>query len=151
MMKKNKTIIPIFHQSKYILIFQSFILINTYVWFIIKQLDLFHETIIFKNLTRAQLGQIVDIQIQRLADRLAAMNLKLQLSEQARDFLAEKGHDPIYGARPLKRAIQKYIENPLSMEIIQGSIAEGSTIEADVQGEQIIFNHISHEENQTAK
>jgi len=107
------------------------------------------ETIIFKNLTQEQLGAIVDIQIQQLADRLAAMNLRLVLSEQARSFLAEKGYDPIYGARPLKRAIQKYIENPLSMEIIQGSIAAGSEIEADVQEEQIIFNHTSHGENQT--
>jgi len=107
------------------------------------------ETIIFKNLTPEQIGTIVDIQIRRLATRLAAMNLTLVLSEQARSFLAAKGYDPTYGARPLKRAIQKYIENPLSMEIIQGSLAEGSAIEADVQGEQIIFNQISHEENQT--
>ncbi len=97
------------------------------------------ETIIFQNLTPEQLGGIVEIQMQRLAARLAQMNIKLVLSGRARTFLAEKGYDQIYGARPLKRALQKYIENPLSMEIIQGNIAEGAEIEADVEGGQMVF------------
>ncbi len=97
------------------------------------------ETIIFDNLTQEQLGGIVEIQMQRLAARLAQMNIKLVLSGRARTFLAEKGYDQIYGARPLKRALQKYIENPLSMEIIQGNIAEGAEIEADVEGGQMVF------------
>jgi len=100
------------------------------------------EIIIFQNLTPEQIGKIVDIQMQRLGTRLAAINLKLVLSEKARSFLAEKGYDQIYGARPLKRAIQKYIENPLSMEIIKGSIAEGARIEADVEDGQIIFRSV---------
>lgn len=97
------------------------------------------ETIIFQNLTQEQLGGIVEIQMQQLAARLAQMNIKLVLSGRARTFLAEKGYDQIYGARPLKRALQKYIENPLSMEIIQGNIAEGAEIEADVEGGQMVF------------
>ncbi|MBW2321194.1 MAG: ATP-dependent chaperone ClpB [Deltaproteobacteria bacterium] len=83
------------------------------------------EVIIFDNLTQEQIAEIVDIQVKRLGSRLAQMNLALVLSENARTFLAEKGFDRIYGARPLKRAIQKYIENPLSMEILQGNIPEG--------------------------
>jgi ATP-dependent Clp protease ATP-binding subunit ClpB len=98
------------------------------------------EIIIFENLTQEQIGEIVDIQIKRLGSRLDQMNLALVLSENARIFLAEKGFDQIYGARPLKRAIQKYIENPLSMEILQGNIPEGTKIEADVEGERIVFN-----------
>ncbi len=68
------------------------------------------------------------------------MEITLSLSGNAMSFIAEKGYDQIYGARPLKRAMQKYIENPLSMEIIQGNITEGAEIEADVEGGQMIFS-----------
>ncbi len=98
------------------------------------------EIIIFHNLTEAQIGDIVDIQMKRLESRLAEMNITLVLSDNARAFLADKGFDRVYGARPLKRAIQKYIENPLSMEILQGNISEGTEVTADVEGDRIIFN-----------
>ena len=98
------------------------------------------EIIIFHNLTQEQIGAIVDIQMKRLESRLAEMNMVLTLSDDARAFLSEKGFDQIYGARPLKRAIQKYIENPLSMEILQGNISEGTKLKADVEGDQIVFN-----------
>ena len=97
------------------------------------------ETIIFHNLSQEQIGEIVDIQIQKLGARLAEMGMALVLSEDVRAFLAEKGFDPIYGARPLKRAIQKYIENPLSMEILRGKIPEGATFMADVQEGKVVF------------
>ncbi|MBW2574134.1 MAG: ATP-dependent chaperone ClpB [Deltaproteobacteria bacterium] len=97
------------------------------------------EIIIFDNLTQEQISEIVDIQIKRLGSRLAQMNLTLVLSEDARIFLSEKGFDRIYGARPLKRAIQKYIENPLSMEILQGNIPEGTKLRADVNEDRIMF------------
>ena len=97
------------------------------------------EIIIFHNLTQEQIGNIVDIQMKRLESRLAEMNMELVLSDGARAFLAEKGFDQIYGARPLKRAIQRYIENPLSMEILQGSISEGTKLKADVEGDRIVF------------
>ena len=98
------------------------------------------EIIIFHNLTQEQIGNIVDIQMKRLESRLAEMNMALTLSDEAKAFLAEKGFDRIYGARPLKRAIQKYIENPLSMEILQGNISEGTKLRADVEGDRIVFN-----------
>jgi len=97
------------------------------------------ETIIFHNLSQEQIGEIVDIQIQKLGARLAEMDMELVLSEDVRAFLAEKGFDPIYGARPLKRAIQKYIENPLSMEILEGKISEGAKFMADVQEGKVVF------------
>ncbi len=97
------------------------------------------ETIIFQNLNRDELKKIVDIQIKRLDKRLSEMNIELVLSDAARLLLAEKGYDQIYGARPLKRAIQKYVENPLSMEILKGDIAEGANIEADVEDGEIVF------------
>jgi ATP-dependent Clp protease ATP-binding subunit ClpB len=100
------------------------------------------EIIIFDNLTQEQIGEIVDIQIKRLGSRLAQMNLALVLSDNARNFLAEKGFDQIYGARPLKRAIQKYIENPLSMEILQGNIPEGTKLRADVKEDGVVFTPV---------
>jgi ATP-dependent Clp protease ATP-binding subunit ClpB len=87
------------------------------------------ETIIFLNLTADQIGAIVDIQMKRLARRLAERKITLHLSDGARQLLVDKGFDPIYGARPLKRAIQQYIENPLAMEILKGAIADGTTLE----------------------
>jgi ATP-dependent Clp protease ATP-binding subunit ClpB len=100
------------------------------------------ETIIFKNLTQKQLIEIVSIQVKKLRDRLAARNIDFMLSDRAMSFIAEKGYDPIYGARPLKRVIQQYIENPLSMEILRGNILEGARISADVDNDQIAFKSV---------
>ena len=97
------------------------------------------ETIIFQNLTPDEIVKIVDIQIQRLARRLADNDIELILSNGAKQFIAEKGYDPIYGARPLKRVIQQYIENPLSMEILKGTIAGGSRVSAEVADDQIVL------------
>ena len=97
------------------------------------------ETIIFHNLRPDQISAIVDIQMQRLKKRLLDQKINLTLSDEARDFLADKGYDPAYGARPLKRAIQQYIENPLAMEILNGHIAPGSLIEAQVNDGKIVF------------
>jgi ATP-dependent Clp protease ATP-binding subunit ClpB len=97
------------------------------------------ETIIFKNLTLEQIAEIVEIQVNKLRDRLAARNIDLILSETATSFIAAKGYDPIYGARPLKRVIQQYIENPLSMHILKGNILDGDRVSADIEGDQIVF------------
>lgn len=97
------------------------------------------ETIIFKHLTPDMLGEIVHIQMQELVKRLADQHIDLTLSTDVSAFLAEKGYDDVYGARPLKRAIQKYIENPLSMEILKGNVHEGMTIRADMGGEIVRF------------
>ena len=100
------------------------------------------ETIIFHNLTPEQIVDIVEIQIKRLAERLAENKIDLSLSESIKTLLAEKGYDANFGARPLKRAIQKYIENPLAMEILEGKIKEGTNIKADVEGDRIVFTPI---------
>ena len=97
------------------------------------------ETIIFFNLTADQISAIVDIQMKRLAKRLADRNIALELTLQARQLLADKGYDPIYGARPLKRAIQHYIENPLAMEILKGNIADGVRLQVDARGDEMVF------------
>jgi ATP-dependent Clp protease ATP-binding subunit ClpB len=100
------------------------------------------ETIIFKNLTLEQIIEIVEIQGNKLRVRLAARNIELILSESAMSFIAEKGYDPIYGARPLKRVIQQYIENPLSMAILKSNILDGDRVRAAVDGDRIIFTAV---------
>jgi ATP-dependent Clp protease ATP-binding subunit ClpB len=100
------------------------------------------ETIIFLNLEPDQIGKIVDIQMTHLADRLAEQNIELILSESARDLIARQGYDPIYGARPLKRVIQRQIENPLAMQILDGNILQGARLSAEVDGERIVFRQV---------
>jgi ATP-dependent Clp protease ATP-binding subunit ClpB len=97
------------------------------------------ETIIFQNLTSEQLVKIVEIQIDKLRQRLAARDIELKLSDEAVAFIADRGYDPVYGARPLKRVIQHYIENPLSLEILKGRIAAGDKVLADVGEDRLVF------------
>ncbi|SBS32954.1 Chaperone protein ClpB [Marinomonas spartinae] len=98
------------------------------------------ETVVFHPLMQSQIKGIAKIQLLHLNDRLAEMDMTLTLSEAASDRLAEVGYDPIYGARPLKRAIQQWIENPLANELLSGNFVSGDNIVADVSGEQIVFS-----------
>ena len=100
------------------------------------------ETIIFLNLEQDQIGKIVEIQMERLADRLAEQNIELILADSARDLIARQGYDPVYGARPLKRVIQRQIENPLAMEILEGNILEGARLSAEAEGERVVFRQV---------
>lgn len=98
------------------------------------------DIIIFHNLSREELAAIVDIQIGYLARRLKDRRIDLELSDESRRRLAELGYDPVYGARPLKRVIQKHIENPLSLEILQGSIQEGDRVVVETEGDRFAFH-----------
>jgi ATP-dependent Clp protease ATP-binding subunit ClpB len=89
------------------------------------------EIITFQGLTRDDLMKIVDIQIKRMAKRLEELKLKVTLTKESKQFLVATGYDPAYGARPLKRAIQRYIEDPLSLEILEGKFSEGDHIIID--------------------
>jgi ATP-dependent Clp protease ATP-binding subunit ClpB len=100
------------------------------------------EIIIFLNLEQEQIGRIVDIQMRHLTDRLAEQNIELVLSDSARELIARQGYDPAYGARPLKRVIQRLVENPLAMEILEGHILEGTQISAEAEGERIVFRQV---------
>jgi ATP-dependent Clp protease ATP-binding subunit ClpB len=97
------------------------------------------ETIIFHSLRADELRHIVDLQVQRLAQRLAERKIQLELSSQASDWLATAGYDPVYGARPLKRAIQRELETPIAKAILAGRYSEGSTAAVDVEGERLSF------------
>jgi len=97
------------------------------------------DVVVFHPLGREHIRRIVDIQLGYLHARLADRDMELELTDAARDQLAEAGFDPVYGARPLKRAIQQRIENPLAQRILAGEFAPGDTILADVSGEEIVF------------
>jgi ATP-dependent Clp protease ATP-binding subunit ClpB len=97
------------------------------------------ETIIFNSLGREEIKKIVDIQLRLLRKRLAEAKISLELTDGALEFLADTGFDPVYGARPLKRAIQRYVQDPLSMRILEGSISEGGHVTMDVKGGEVVF------------
>jgi ATP-dependent Clp protease ATP-binding subunit ClpB len=99
------------------------------------------DVVVFHPLSREHIRRIVDIQLGYLHDRLADREMSIHLSEAARDKLAEAGFDPVYGARPLKRAIQQQIENPLAQEILQGKFKPGDTIEVGVLDEKLEFQN----------
>ena len=97
------------------------------------------EVVVFHGLNQANIRNIAKIQLSSLKRRLAAQNLRLEVSDAALDLIAESGFDPIYGARPLKRAIQAEIENPLAKALLNGQYAPESIIRIDAQGEHLIF------------
>ncbi len=97
------------------------------------------DIVVFHPLGREQIRMIVDIQIDLLRGRLAEREMNLELTEAARDKIAETGFDPVYGARPLKRAIQQRVENPLAQEILAGRFGPGDTITIDVEGDELGF------------
>jgi len=97
------------------------------------------ETIIFDRLTDKEITSIVDIQLKRLLKRLEAQNIRLELTDKAKKFLAKEGYDPAYGARPLKRVIQQQILNPLSVAILDGEFGEGDKITAEVEKDHLEF------------
>jgi ATP-dependent Clp protease ATP-binding subunit ClpB len=99
------------------------------------------ETIIFNSLGREQIKAIVDIQLQRLRRNLAERKIALEVTEDAKALIAEKGYDPAYGARPLKRTIQRLIQDPLAVKILEGEFKEGDQVEIDAGGDTLQFKH----------
>jgi ATP-dependent Clp protease ATP-binding subunit ClpB len=97
------------------------------------------DLVVFHPLGRDHIRKIVDIQLGYLHERLAERDIQIHLSEAARDKLADAGFDPVYGARPLKRAIQHQVENPLAQEILQGNFKPGDTIEVGVADDRLEF------------
>lgn len=97
------------------------------------------ETVIFDRLARSELTTIVELQLERVRKRLAAQGLGLALTEEAKEFIGNQGYDPVYGARPLKRAIQKHLLDELSLQVLEGSFVSGDVIEADVGEGKVVF------------
>jgi ATP-dependent Clp protease ATP-binding subunit ClpB len=97
------------------------------------------EIILFHRLKRDEMGAIVDIQLERLLKLLSERKITLELDEDARHWLANKGYDPVYGARPLKRVIQKYVQDPLAEQILSGQIPDGSVVKVTSGSDRLLF------------
>jgi len=97
------------------------------------------EVVIFSPLGRAEIARIVDIQVGHLRRRLADKRIDLELTEAAKTLLAREGYDPTFGARPLKRTIQRLIQDPLALRLLQGEVAEGDTVTVDAVRDEIVF------------
>ena len=97
------------------------------------------DTVVFHALGKEQIHSIAKLQVERLQQRLAAKDYSLKLDQSALDFLAEVGYDPVYGARPLRRALQQYLENPLALSILDGKFLPGTTIHVTRKGDQLDF------------
>ncbi len=98
------------------------------------------DVIVFKSLTKENLYEIVQLELKGITERLENKGIKLELSKEVIDLFIEKGFDPVYGARPLKRTIQRFIEDPLAESIISGKIKEGSKVKAERDGDKVVFN-----------
>jgi ATP-dependent Clp protease ATP-binding subunit ClpB len=101
------------------------------------------DIVIFHQLSREQIVKIIDVQLERLRSMLAERNIVLELDDSARALLSREGYDPNYGARPLKRAIQTLIQNPLAVKLLRGEIASGQTIRVSAEGDEMKFATVS--------
>lgn len=97
------------------------------------------DIVIFHQLSQKEIAHIIDIQVERLRFMLQDRNIMLSLDDSARELLAREGYDPAYGARPLKRAIQTLIQNPLAVKILRGEILPGQTVRASADGDKMTF------------
>jgi len=97
------------------------------------------DIVVFHTLKQKQIREIADIQIQRVEQRLHEQDIKIEVTKSAKDFLGKAGFDPIYGARPLKRAIQTYLETPLAEELLAGKYLPGNKIIVDIEGKDLTF------------
>ncbi len=102
------------------------------------------EVVVFHSLDQRQIGSIAKIQLQRLTDRLAKMEMQLDVSDEALLKIAEAGFDPLFGARPLKRAIQQYIENPIALRILEGKFGPKDIIPVNVENNEFVFERKVH-------
>jgi ATP-dependent Clp protease ATP-binding subunit ClpC len=99
------------------------------------------DIIVFHELSEEQLGKIVDLMVKDLEKRLAERKVGLELTEKAKSWLAREGYDPVYGARPLRRVIERYVENPLSSKMLRGELKEGDMVRVDLnkEGKELTF------------
>ena len=111
------------------------------------------DVVVFQSLTKEHIHEIIDIELEKLFKRVNALNYQIKVTEPAKDFIVDKGFDSQYGARPLKRAIQKYIEDPLAEEIIKAGAAEGDTIEIDHEknAEEVTIKVVKPKEKKAKK
>jgi ATP-dependent Clp protease ATP-binding subunit ClpC len=98
------------------------------------------DVVVFRSFTKPDLIQILNLEVTKVLDRLRKKNLKLELDEKAKDLLVEKGYDPQYGARPMRRAVERFFEDPLAEEILKGALHEGEMIQVTADKDKLLFN-----------
>jgi ATP-dependent Clp protease ATP-binding subunit ClpC len=108
------------------------------------------DMIVFHQLERNDLIKIVDLEVAKVIERVRAKDINVHLDTTAVEFLIDKGYDPIYGARPMRRAVEKYLEDPLAEEFLRGNIKQGDTLEAHAAGEQLAFKVTQPEQSEPA-
>jgi ATP-dependent Clp protease ATP-binding subunit ClpB len=104
------------------------------------------DIVVFTQLGKEQISTIIDVQLEKLRKNLEERGITLELDQSARDLLVEKGYDPVYGARPLKRAIQSLIQNALAVKLLQGEIVSGQTIRVSAEKGEMKFSPAAAEE-----
>lgn len=98
------------------------------------------DVIVFRSLNKPDLIEILDLEIAKVVERLKGRKIQLQLDEKAKDFLVEKGYDPTYGARPMRRSVERYLEDPLAEEILKGKLHDNGPIQVTVEQDKLVFN-----------
>src|SRR4051812_7597832 len=98
------------------------------------------DIIVFRSLTKPDLIQILELEVKKVMERLKGKKLELVLDEKAKDFLVEKGYDPTYGARPMRRSVERFLEDPLAEEILKGSLHEGDPVQVTVENNKLVFS-----------
>jgi len=106
--------------------------------------------IVFHQLERKDLAKIVDLEVAKVIERVRAKDIKVHLDTTALEFLIDKGYDPIYGARPMRRAVEKYLEDPLAEELLRGNIKQRDTLNVHAAGEQLAFKLAQPEQAEPA-
>jgi ATP-dependent Clp protease ATP-binding subunit ClpC len=101
------------------------------------------DTIVFRALTKEDMGKIIDLEVTKVADRLKCKDIHIHLTPAAKDFLIEKGYDPAYGARPLRRAVERYLEEPLAEEIMRGGIKPSESVEVVLTEGKLAFHQLA--------
>jgi len=109
------------------------------------------DIVVFRQLGREHIAQIIDVQLERLRKTLAERGITIELDESAKELLGREGYDPVYGARPLKRAIQSLIQNPLAVKLLQGEIASGQTVRISADGDEMKFTPVEAEQTATVR
>ena len=98
------------------------------------------DLIVFRSFTKPDLIQILNLEVEKVLERLRHKNIRLELDDKAKDFLVEKGYDPQYGARPMRRAVERFLEDPLAEEILKGNLHEGEPILVTSDKQKLVFN-----------
>jgi ATP-dependent Clp protease ATP-binding subunit ClpC len=98
------------------------------------------DLIVFRSLTKPDLIQILTLEINKVLARLKSKNLQIELDDKAKDFLVEKGYDPQFGARPMRRSVERFLEDPLAEEILKGSFHEGEPIAVSMENDHLVFS-----------